>query len=322
MASINYLDYQIFDLVTIEDFFNMCQIPQKELVGYKSKNDFVKDFKDKSNIHRISIGKADKAYCICRQMVEVFFEKTSISPKDIDSIILVDPFSTTTSFGSIPHCIAKEFNCEHANIFILNQACGSSFLCMSLADNFLKKEDSFMLVLSTCFAPNIDHRLSHTSIIGDAIGMLVMQKNNEGDILIRNSKTISDGTNSYNKYYNVHDELDAITIARIGTQTIKGLLEKENQPINSISKIIPQNINAFAYTNLYSKFLKVPPSIFYLDNISEGGHLGDVDIIRNLKDYSRLIEENQYNKENILLYGMGGPEGKDKNFHAILVDYK
>lgn len=321
MASISYLDYQVFDMITIEDLFSKCEIPQEELLAYNSKEEFVKYFKEKSNIHNISIGEVNKVYHICRDMIEDFFIKTSILSKDIDAIILVDPFSTTASSGSIPHCIAKEFNCEHANIFILNQACGSSFLCMELAENLIREKNKYLLVISTCFAPNINGRLSHTSIIGDAIGLLVLQKNNKGKVIIKNSETQSDGTNSYNKIYNIDKELDAITIARTGTQTIKRLLKKEKISIDSIFKIIPQNINSFAYTNLYSNFLKISPSMFYLDNIPNGGHLGDVDIIRNLKDYLELIKNKETDCFNILLYGMGGPEGKDKNYHAILVQY-
>lgn len=49
-----------------------------------------------------------------------------------------------------------------------------------------------------------------------------------------------------------------------------------------------------------------------------------MDLIRNLTDYFKEleIEKSSLNDlETILLYGMGGPEGKDKNYHVILLEY-
>ncbi len=105
---------------------------------------------------------------------------------------------------------------------------------------------------------------------------------------------------------------------------MKRVLEKKNVKITDLLKIIPQNINAFAYEKLYTSLLKIDKSLFFLKNIPNGGHLGDVDLIRNLTDYFvelELQEPSLDESETILLYGMGGPEGKDKNYHAILLEY-
>jgi len=152
----------------------------------------------------------------------------------------------------------------------------------------------------------------------------VLQKSDEGKLKIIGSTTQSDGTNSYNKINNIDSELDALTIAKTGSKTMKKVLEQENIKITDLLKIIPQNINAFAYEKLYTSLLKIDKNLFFLKNIPNGGHLGDVDLIRNLTDYFGELEFQQLplkECENILLYGMGGPEGKDKNYHAILLKY-
>lgn len=324
MAIISYFNYHLFDLMDVNDFFDKCSVPAFEIEPYGNKENYINDFVSKSNIHNVSIGDANKAYEISKGMVRHFFTETKINPEDIECIIYVDPFGTTAHLGSMAHVIAKDFKFEHANVFILNQACGSSFLCTALADNFIREKDKYLLVLSSCFSPNIDHRLSHTSIIGDAIGILALKKSNEGKIKVIASTTQSDGTNSYNKVNHIDSELDALTIAKTGSKTMKRVLEQEKVKISDLLKIIPQNINTFVYEKLYAGLLKVDKSLFFLKNISNGGHLGDVDLIRNLTDYFgylKLQETTLDDYETILLYGMGGPEGKDKNYHAILLEY-
>ncbi|GEM_PF-5424106 len=194
MAIISYFDYHLFNLMDVNDFFAKCSIPPAEIESYGNKEEYINDFVSKSNIQNVSIGDANIAYEISKTMVEDFFNKTKISPADVECIIYVDPFGTTAHLGSIAHVIAKDFKFEHANVFILNQACGSSFLCTALADNFIQEKGKYLLVLSCCFSPNIDHRLSHTSIIGDAIGLLVLQKSDIGKIRVMASTTQSDGT--------------------------------------------------------------------------------------------------------------------------------
>ena len=324
MAIISYFNYHLFDLMDVNDFFDKCSVPAFEIELYGNKENYINDFVSKSSIHKVSIGDANKAYEISKEMVRRFFIKTKINPEDIECIIYVDPFGTTAHLGSVAHVIAKDFKFEHANVFILNQACGSSFLCAALADNFIRKEGKYLMVLSACFSPDINHRLSHTSIIGDAIGLLVLQKSDEGEIRVVGSTTQSDGTNSYNKINHIDSELDALTIAKTGSKTMKKVLGQEKVRISDLLKIIPQNINAFAYEKLYTSLLKVDKSLFFLKNIPNGGHLGDVDLIRNLTDYFRELKLQKTtldDYETILLYGMGGPEGKDKNYHAILLEY-
>ena len=52
-----------------------------------------------------------------------------------------------------------------------------------------------------------------------------------------------------------------------------------------ISKIIQPNAGYSVFHDLYSYYAKVNPELFYYDNIADGGHMCDIDIIRNLKDY-------------------------------------
>ena len=157
-----------------------------------------------------------------------------------------------------------------------------------------------------------------TTIVGDALGIVVISKD-ESDIELIDVNSKSSGIISYNILNNVNQEIDVITVIKKGVETVKELLERNKISILKIAAFIPQNINYNIYTNIYAKFLGIPKERMFLENIPKGGHLGDIDIIRNLKDFKEknILKKGDY----IVLYGLGGPIGKDKDYHAILAKY-
>jgi len=62
--------------------------------------------------------------------------------------------------------------------------------------------------------------------------------------------------------------------------------------------------------------LSIEPSKFYLDNIKDGGHINDVDLIRNAKDF---LDKEKQNKKNIrlLMYAIDLVKTLDINYHLI-----
>jgi 3-oxoacyl-[acyl-carrier-protein] synthase III len=65
--------------------------------------------------------------------------------------------------------------------------------------------------------------------------------------------------------------------------------------------IIPQNINKSGW-NYYCQVLNYPIENVFLDNCNDG-HMGDVDIIRNITDVNKYkkLESGKY----ALVYGLG-----------------
>ena len=96
-------------------------------------------------------------------------------------------------------------------------------------------------------------------------------------------------------------EMDFIMRERLLIGNIKklvvNLLERNNLKRNDIRKFIPQNVYYLFY-RLYAKSFNVKLEKFFLDNIAAGGHLGDVDSIRNrnlvgLRPYAPLMDRSR-----------------------------
>lgn len=315
MANICHLDYHLFEFQKVEEVIKANKnfvLPE----NYSSVDEFCEDFKEQSHLDNISIGKPDDAFPIVDKMVEKFFSESKVKPEDVQYIVYVDQYFSTDEKASIPHGIAKKYNMEDAVVFNLHQGCGSSLTAMTLANKLLTEDDKYMIVLSACFVPNVELRYIVTTVVGDAVSMVVLNKS-KGDIQLLADRTRSEGTMSLNYYNNINKELDAIAVIRVGIKTIKTMLKENNITIDDIDKMVPQSIHYNAYLNIYSNFLGIESEKIFLDNISKGGHLGDVDVIRNIKDYSDA-EKNK----TVLLYGLGGPVGKDKNFNALLLKIK
>jgi len=247
-----------------------------------------------------------------------FLNETKIDPNDIDYFISVDLYSNTSTEISISSYLQKEFGINNAAMFSLHQGCGSTLVSMGMSKKLLDVKGKYMLIISSCFAPTVNNRYIQATVVGDALGMMVLSSEST-DFEIIDYISASDGTLSHDKYNDIKREPDVISVIGKGVKTIKTLLTRNSLNISDIYMMIPQNINHQGYVNLYAKMLNLNPEKLFLENIPKGGHLGDVDIMRNFKDFS--INNTIPEEANILLYGLGGPEGKDKSYDAVLVKY-
>ena len=96
-------------------------------------------------------------------------------------------------------------------------------------------------------------------------------------------------------------------------------MKEANKNILDVDKIIVSNVRHDVFRELYSKLLGVSENMFYLENTQEGGHVNDIDIIKNLKDY--LTKSSSENSRRIIvLYTLDIEESMDINYHLIILN--
>jgi 3-oxoacyl-[acyl-carrier-protein] synthase-3 len=91
-------------------------------------------------------------------------------------------------------------------------------------------------------------------------------------------------------------------IVNVGAELIKSLVKKNHLTLKDIALIIPQNISASGW-NFYCQMLEFPKERVFLDNFDDGGHMGDVDIIRNITEIRKreLLKPRDF----AVIYGIG-----------------
>ena len=100
-----------------------------------------------------------------------------------------------------------------------------------------------------------------------------------------------------------------------GVLCIQNAWKSHNISPGEIEKIIPPNVRHDVYHDVYSKMLGISPDLFYLNNVSNGEHISDIDIIRNLVDYESNSKKNR--GEFICLYSVDIEPTNDINYHLI-----
>lgn len=110
--------------------------------------------------------------------------------------------------------------------------------------------------------------------------------------------------------------LNRMDMINKGGTFLRASLKKQNLTFNDIEKIITANVRYDVFNDLYSKLLGIDPEIFFLDNVPYGGHINDIDLIRNLKDYLLKTAEKD-KKEYLLMYSPDVELSSDINYHLI-----
>lgn len=318
MAGICHIDYHLpSDYISAVDI--LSNLNGFVLPGfYKSMGDYSIDFCKQSRLDKIAIEDFRNCILIFTELLECFFEGTQIEPDKIGYIFYTNPKCFNLNEVNIPQYLQKKFKMNNASIVTIDQGCTGTIWCMG-ASNYLLNGDleKYSLILSASFMLDVESRFMHPTLAGDALGILVLQ-NSTSDLNIIDSISISDGASSYDKFNNTNLGFSNLGIVKKGVETVEKLLLNNGLIIEDISMMIPQSINHLSYTTIYPNMLRLDPSKVFIQNIPNGGHLGDVDTIRNLKDYLNQFSVPQ--NANLLLYGQS-LIGRDLNYNALLLQY-
>ncbi|WP_026882932.1 hypothetical protein [Clostridium akagii] len=304
MAYINYLNYYISS--------NM-EKSTKILKEYGFSDEEAKKFNKKTGLKNISIIKSKSEFDIYNELLSDFFILPEVETKDITNIMYINMLGFENK-ECLPYAIQKKYKMDKATVILLNEKCGATVQALELTDALIEKDASKkVLILSTVISEK--DRFIDTTILGDAVGIMYISAKSRG-MKISDTISFTDGQYSLDMYENKKFNLQVYNVILKGSSIINNILLKNNLKMYDIELIIPLNIS-YASMDLYSSLLKVNLNKFYMDNIPKGGHLGDVDTIRNLTDVIRNY--NLQKGDKVIIYSLGY-KLYDITYYAMLLE--
>lgn len=320
MLKIFYTDYYLpEEYVTIKQIMEVQEnfiLPK----GFSDLQAYADSRMDETKQERISTGLKENGIDICDKLFSEFMENTNIPKNKIKSIVCTDPmpFNTIVKNNiSIPHYLIGKYKLDNASMGIIQQQCTGTILSLSLMEGILE-EDEYGVILSSNYAPELKIRNMNFTFMGDGAAIMVVSKN-RGAFQVIDQCINTEGFNTVRKYEGEEVEVTSrLDIIKKGVKLIEKVVDRNYLTVNNIAQFIPQNVNEFIYSNFYARMLGIPKDKIFYDNISYGGHVGDVDLIRNLCDYMRNYDID--NNSNIILYGLGS-NGLDISYGVVLLLY-
>ncbi|RAM51475.1 MAG: hypothetical protein C6Y22_11440 [Hapalosiphonaceae cyanobacterium JJU2] len=245
------------------------------------------------------------------QLLEKYFLQSSSQPEEIDVLIYAagDSIASGHSWAddeseciNIPYFVKDEFKLENALLFNVAVECASTLMAMRIALSMLRdKSARKILILARNFYTN-DRRLSimeKGTLVSDGVGIIELSADKTNCSIIDFVSIEDSRINKFSDFVRKPQ-----LVIEQGANVIKTLVERNSIALDDISMIIPQNTTRFAWQR-YCNILKIPTSKVFLDNISDYGHVGDVDTIRNLTDVWRKGKVFLNVGDFVILYTIG-----------------
>lgn len=309
-AVIRYTDLYIpEDYLTIREYVKMLEDSFLQAIGM-SRDDLASVLENSIGIEKIYIEDRKNEAKLFGEMLEEYFAGDRVSPEEIDYIIYTrgnslaagNPWSMTdTECINVPYFLQKEFKMSNAQVFNVEQVCTGTMVAMRIAISLIGEGAARrILVLSGNFFQRPENRLmGGLGLVSDGLGIMEISRGDSGLALI-DFASVTDGSITMVKDF--RKGTIPADIVNTGSDLIKSLVRDNGLTIKDISLIIPQNISGSGW-NFYCQVLDFPRERVFLETFSDGGHMGDVDIIRNLTGVlkKKLVPKNGY----AIIYGLG-----------------
>lgn len=310
---LEYLDYYIpSKQVDVKDVLSSTEID-------------INQFMDDTGINTVNVFEQYELPSALDNMFERLFRGSDINRSKIKYIACETTPLTKYHNISIVHFLQKKYGLEKSKILPLHQPCAFVLYAMGLS-NILLDEDEFMLILcaNDWSEKVLCERFLKFTIMGDGAAVALIKKSSsDKGISILDWHYENYGVSSFNTYnskqFNDEPVLNRLSMIKKGVDFITHSLAKSNRKMADVNKIIVSNVRHDVFRNTYSKLLGVTEDIFYLENTQEGGHVNDIDIIRNLKDYLQN-NNGELKKELIALYTLDIEESRDINYHLLFLN--
>jgi 3-oxoacyl-[acyl-carrier-protein] synthase-3 len=285
MAGIIYSDYY-----TPED-----TLPTSEFVEEKIARAFIKQYK----LENVFIEKKKTQVEIFKTLLDNFFEKRGVQPGEISHIIYTASQNLMDDKVCIPFLLQSSYKMTSASVILLKQCCNSVMQGLQAAAALVDtgKADHVM-ILSISYGTKKENRFIKTTVVGDGAGIMVVGKQDYKTRIV-DFISVSDGRYSWDQYEKKEHKRDSLDIIRNSSDLMLELLKRNSVDMQEIKTIIPQNLNYLGFF-AYARILEINLNKIFSKNISTGGHLVDVDTIRNYSDYERDMLSTQGDEKFIL----------------------
>ncbi|MDF2801158.1 MAG: hypothetical protein K0S61_1061 [Anaerocolumna sp.] len=303
MIGITYMDYylgkQEADIEKVLKESNLKDSVNLDEKEFKEKLNYISQM---SQCNTIVYDEKESHVMVYESLIENFLENTKVDPNDIIGLFFTDIYNFKNDGINIPFYIQHKYKMECTTVVSLNQQCSGTLAAMKLSSSLLENtEDKYVIILTSCFMDNFTDRYHGDCLIGDGAGIVVVSNKNYV-YKIRGSSLKSYGELSYRKQIKDNVKINNIKLAQKYKQAMEEAVTNSGIMMDEIDKIICQNTNYYFNTNVMLKLLKINKNIVFMENKEYGGHIGDVDIVRNLKDFTKQKkDDNRF----ILLIAIG-----------------
>jgi 3-oxoacyl-[acyl-carrier-protein] synthase-3 len=321
MAYLSYANYTLPPYSqSIDDFVRTLQ--EEGSLGDRNAGEVTYTLKEALGISKVYISSRENELGLFSDLLERYFLLKDIQPSDIgyliyargDSIATGDPWSLVDDTCiNVPYHLLEDFQMTQAQVFNIEQECTSTLMALKIADSLIKTDPvKKILILSRNFFTENQKRLMGGSIVvSDGAGIIEISAESPGLELIDFMSYTSGRINMVRGLTNAQNMEEVFSN---GVGLINHLLNKNHIQTKDIAWIIPQNLSKASW-NLYSRMLHFPRDRVFLNNLSDGGHIGDVDFVRNIADLTR--QQLARPGDLLLVYGIG----TGTSWNAVLLKY-
>ena len=317
---IAHLDYFVPEArITISDILSngglserdFAQLSQKLIGKTIPRQDLITTLKPFESMSSMFRGDRRTEAGIFVDMLNQLFATRIATPSEISHIIYArgnsvcmgDPWALHSDEEciNVPYFLQQKMEMANAIVFNVEQECTGSFTAINIARLLVEHGGAGkVLILSSNYFELTQKRLMGGSIfVGDGQGlMLISGGSGLFEIIDGIGKTDGriDSVNSFLDPKNQQKVIDE------GTSLIQELLRKNSLTFDDVQFLVPLNTTEFVWRH-YAKQLGISFSKVFFENMKKGkgGHLGDVDVIRNLKDLSSAQE---FSNSYLVAYGV------------------
>jgi len=312
---IAHLDYSVPKArITLSDILSdgklserdLAQISQKLRGAVFTKQKLIDDWERLSSMFA---GDRKTEADIFVDMLTKMFASEIARPSEISYIIYAhgnsvsvgDPWSlhSDEECVNVPYFLQRKMEMANAIVFNVEQECTGSFTAINIAKLLVEHGSAGkVLILSSNYFERNQKRLMGGSVfVGDGQGLMLIS-GGPGPLEIIDGLGKTDGRiDSINSFM---DSKNQQMIVEVGASLIHELLRKHGLSFDDVPFLVPLNTTPFVW-QYYAKRLGISVKKVFFENMGKGGHLGDVDLIRNLSDIS---SKQEFPNGYLVVYGV------------------
>ena len=254
---------------------------------------------------------------ILNGLIGDFFSKSDIAPDEITHLIYASSTNLMQDEACVPFYLQHQHKMTSSAVHVLLHSCNSAMQALQVADSLVDTgKAGKVMILTLSYGTPKENRFISTSVIGDGAGIFVVGKEDVQTGII-DFMSFSDGRYSVDKHAGQEHKRDSLGVIRDGAALVQNLLKKHDVDIKDIKMIVPQNLNFLGFF-AQARLLGVNLDKIFTANISKGGHLIDVDTVRNYADF-RNNTANLEKGDKFILYATSMVNGFNITYDAMLM---
>ncbi|OPZ89628.1 MAG: 3-oxoacyl-(acyl-carrier-protein) synthase 3 [Firmicutes bacterium ADurb.Bin419] len=275
--------------MSIDDLIGSINLEDPDALSNFSIN------RDIGSIYKIDIKNEEEIF---ENLLKKYLESKNLNGSEIDYILYVQSDALDNKLNII-YNLQHKLNLINCQVMSVIQGCSGTLNAMNIASALIGSGSAKrVLILSRIFTENDIDRVIGPTILSDGLGLMEITESGGFFEIVDFMGKTNGGINENNFFL----DGNPAKIVSIGTKLMKKVLAKNSMNINDIPIIVPLSTTKEIW-ELHCEMFGCSIDKVFLGNLYDGGHVGAVDTIRNLKTVidKRLIKKG----DNIILYGIG-----------------